>query len=84
MNEAKTRIVDLDLWEGGKKLAEVVKAQAAEIEALRAERDALRADAERYQALRRGQKWSVVDGIGNTLRAEELDAAIDAAKEQQG
>ena len=39
----------------------------------------LRKDAERYATLRRGQKWSVVDGIGNTLRAEELDAAIDAA-----
>ena len=39
----------------------------------------LRKDAERYAALRRGQKWSVVDGIGNTLRAEELDTAIDAA-----
>ena len=39
----------------------------------------LRKDAERYATLRRGQKWSVVDGIGDTLRAEELDAAIDAA-----
>ena len=36
-------------------------------------------DAERYQALRRGQKWSVIDGIGNTLRAEGLDEAIDSA-----
>ncbi|CAN7192436.1 hypothetical protein [Acidovorax sp. LjRoot117] len=34
--------------------------------------------AERYRMLRRGQHWSVVDGIGNTLRAEDLDAAIDA------
>lgn len=39
-------------------------------------------NAERYEALRRGQKWSVVDGIGNTLRAEALDAAIDAALAQ--
>lgn len=38
-------------------------------------------DAERYRALRRGQKWSVVDGIGDTLRGDALDAAIDAAAE---
>ncbi|MFN8776146.1 MAG: hypothetical protein ACK5XV_05195 [Flavobacteriales bacterium] len=42
-------------------------------------RDALRANAERYRLLRRGQQWSVIDGGGNTLRAETLDAAIDAA-----
>jgi len=44
-----------------------------------AERDALAADARRYRLLRRGQHWSVIDGIGDTLRAEALDAAIDAA-----
>ena len=44
---------------------------------------ALRKDAERYRLLRRGQKWSVIDGIGDALRAEVLDAAIDAAKEKQ-
>lgn len=38
-------------------------------------------DAERYRKLRRGQHWSVVDGIGNTLRAEALDAAVDAVPE---
>ena len=36
-------------------------------------------DAERYRLLRRGQHWSVVNGIGDTLRGEALDAAIDAA-----
>ena len=36
-------------------------------------------DTARYQLLRRGQKWSVVDGIGTVLRAETLDAAIDNA-----
>ncbi|WP_053006662.1 hypothetical protein [Chromobacterium subtsugae] len=36
-------------------------------------------DAARYRALRRGQKWSVVNGIGDMLMAEDLDAAIDAA-----
>lgn len=38
-------------------------------------------DAGRYRELRRGQKWSVVDGIGDTLRADELDQAVDAAIE---
>ena len=41
--------------------------------ALRAENEALRADAERYQSLRRGQHWSVIDGIGNALRGQSLD-----------
>ena len=36
-------------------------------------------DAERYRLLRRGQQWSVIDGIGDTLRADALDAAVDAA-----
>lgn len=35
-------------------------------------------DADRYRKLRRGQHWSVINGIGDTLRAESLDAAIDA------
>lgn len=38
-------------------------------------------DAARYQLLRRGQRWSVINGIGDTLRADELDAAIDAARQ---
>lgn len=37
-------------------------------------------DAARYRLLRRGQRWSVINGIGDTLRAEDLDAAIDAAR----
>nr|WP_179254143.1 hypothetical protein [Burkholderia sp. AU33423] len=36
--------------------------------------------AERYRCLRHGQRWSVINGIGDTLRADELDAAIDAAR----
>ncbi|MDF3081090.1 hypothetical protein [Burkholderia sola] len=36
--------------------------------------------AERYRCLRRGQHWSVINGSGDTLRADELDAAIDAAR----
>lgn len=38
----------------------------------------MRQSADRYQLLRRGQHWSVIDGIGDTLRGEPLDAAIDA------
>ena len=40
---------------------------------------ALEADAARYRLVRRGQHWSVVDGVGNTLRGDDLDTAIDAA-----
>lgn len=39
-------------------------------------------DAARYRCIRRGQHWSVIDSIGNELRAEALDAAIDAARSQ--
>lgn len=35
-------------------------------------------DAERYRKLRRGQHWSVVDGVGDMLRGDALDAAVDA------
>ena len=35
-------------------------------------------DAGRYRLVRRGQHWSVINGIGDTLRGEDLDAAIDA------
>lgn len=45
-----------------------------------AAQQAVLVDAERYRLLRRGQRWSVIDGIGDTLRAEELDAAVDAAR----
>jgi hypothetical protein len=53
------------------------------VTSLTAERDALRKDAGRYQLLRRGQQWSVIDGIGDVLRAERLDAAIDAAMSKE-
>ena len=47
-----------------------------------AQRDAL--DAARESEYRRGQHWSEIDGIGNELRAEALDTAIDAALSAQG
>lgn len=37
-------------------------------------------DAKRYRLLRRGQKWSVIDGIGNVLRGADLDNAINKAE----
>ena len=51
----------------------------ADVERLRAENEALRTDAKRYRMVRRGQKWSVVNGIGDALRGPDLDAAIDTA-----
>jgi hypothetical protein len=40
--------------------------------------------ADRYLALRRGQHWSVVDGIGDLLRAEALDDAVDKVLSSSG
>jgi hypothetical protein len=36
-------------------------------------------DAARYRVVRRGQHWSVIDGIGDPLMGDALDMAIDAA-----
>lgn len=44
-----------------------------------AKRVELERGAARYRMVRRGQHWSVIDGIGNTLRADELDKQVDAA-----
>jgi hypothetical protein len=46
--------------------------------------EAVERDAARYRQLRRGQQWSVIDGIGDALRGEVLDAAIDRAALSQG
>ena len=61
---------------------DAMAAVLAHIEEQAAEIERLRADAGRYQAVRRGQKLSVIDGIGDTLRAEQLDEAIDAAMKE--
>lgn len=45
--------------------------------------DADKVDAERYRLLSRGQHWSIINGIGDALRADELDAAIDAARKER-
>ena len=44
--------------------------------------DSAQEDAARYRLLRRGQHWGVIDGTGSDLRAEALDAAVDAARKQ--
>ena len=53
-------------------------ARKAKADEANAEQVAFRRDALRYRLLRRGQHWSVVNGIGGVLRAEDLDAAVDA------
>ena len=35
-------------------------------------------NAERYLKVRRGQRWSVINGVGDTLRDEALDAEVHA------
>ena len=50
------------------------------IDTLRAQLAEAQRYAERYRSLRRGQKWSVIDWKGDALRADDLDAAIDAGK----
>jgi hypothetical protein len=56
-----------------------VAERSAEFDRLEAEIEMNAKDAARYRTLRRGQYWSVIDSIGDTLRADDLDAAIDAA-----
>ena len=51
------------------------------IQRLTEEREAFRRDAERYRKIRRGQHWSVIDGLGDYLRGEALDASADASYE---
>ena len=54
--------------------------RAVDYNTLRAQLAEAQRYAERYRSLRRGQKWSVIDWKGDALRADDLDAAIDAAK----
>ena len=53
-------------------------ARKAKADEANAEQVELRRDALRYRLLRRGQHWSVVNGIGDVLRADDLDASVDA------
>jgi hypothetical protein len=62
----------------GLKVATLGKEIVAHVWVEVTEYEALHTDAERYRKLRRGQHWSVVNGAGDELRAEQLDAAVDA------
>lgn len=79
-------------------IADALEAQAREIEATerqveiladalaksRREIEGLRKDAERYAVVRRGQHWSVIDGIGDPLTGDALDAGVDAVIAAKG
>lgn len=67
--DASSAVSELDY------LIELIDAQQARIAELEQY-------AARYREVRRGQHWSVIDGIGSDLRADELDAAIDAAMQK--
>lgn len=68
---------NIEAWDSNDKWIADIWRQAREL--LAAPADSVLEDAARYRLVRRGQHWSVIDGIGNDLRAEALDAAIDAA-----
>ena len=61
-----------------------IKAVANALEAQAREIEGLRKDAERYAVVRRGQHWSVIDGIGDPLTGDRLDAGIDAVIAEKG
>ena len=64
-------------WENSEASAQRVARYALSLAAAPTAAQGL-SDADRYQLLRRGQQFSVINGIGDTLRAEALDAALDA------
>lgn len=65
-----------DAREGGDD-AEVIKALRIDLKECQSFADRNLRDARRYRIVRRGQHWSVINGAGETLRAEALDAAAD-------
>lgn len=70
-----------DYWKARAELAETTVCETAAALGCEPDNEEMLAAAknvERYRLLRRGQHWSVIDGIGDTLRADALDAAIDA------
>lgn len=62
--------------EGFQKLREVMD----RYEALSPTPSSTKEDAENYRLIRRGQFWSVIDGMGNVLRGDSLDNAVRAAR----
>ena len=73
--------VDQRVFEKLRETQDLAEHWAILAEQRRVELGECRKDAERYRLLRRGQHWSVINGIGDTLRADQLDAAIDRAME---
>ncbi len=65
-------------WQTTAHFSDQLKNAEAVLRAAGQTSDEDRRDAERYRLIRRGQHWSVIDGIGDILRAEMLDAAVDA------
>ena len=53
------------------------KAFKIEIRALERQIADLQRDAARYRRIRRGQHWSLVNGIGDVLTGEDMDKAVD-------
>ena len=79
MNEDRIDIALAEAYEGGLSAA---KSRIAELEA---EVKMLRKDAERYWCLRDNCNFAITQNIGhdwiNLIFADEVDAAIDAARE---
>ena len=68
------------------KHAKLISAIEQECQAYKSADDelaAMRKNAARYLKVRRGQHWSVIDGIGDTLRGEELDSSVDAINDAE-
>ena len=86
MNDVRERITALHKPAADKAWGRFESAMAAPQPSPTAQAaDSVQEDAARYRLLRRGRHWSVIDGIGNDLlRAEALDAAVDAALAAQG
>jgi len=70
-----------DLLDGNPPVSLIISAKDAErFAGFMGECFADLADAARYREVRRGARFSVIDGQGDELRAETLDAAADAAR----
>lgn len=66
------------IWRPAGDIPAVMQAAADHIDDLKRRLRATEQDAQRYRLVRRGQHWSTINGIGDTLRGDALDSAIDA------
>lgn len=67
------------IWRDGEYV--LISSLEAQIVGLRKQVENLRKDAERYRTLRRGQHYSIINGIGDVLRGDALDTKVDAVIE---